>query len=231
MPSPMRRHFNYANIVATLALLFAMSGGALAATHYLITSTKQIKPSVFKALKGANGKNGASGSAGTPGAKGQAGPAGPAGPAGTNGTNGTEGKEGPPGKSGFTATLPAGDTETGSWSIGRYTSEDAVVFVALSFSIPLAAPLDGPHVHFVRLGGGNPTGCPGSSENPVAEKGYLCIYSNTESTGSEEIGIEGIFNPAKQVSTEGAGESGAVIAAHVPESGQAYGTWAVNGPE
>jgi hypothetical protein len=29
----LRKHLSYANIVATLALLFAMSGGALAASH------------------------------------------------------------------------------------------------------------------------------------------------------------------------------------------------------
>ena len=38
--------------MATLALIFAMSGGAYAASHYLITSTKQIKPSVLGHLKG-----------------------------------------------------------------------------------------------------------------------------------------------------------------------------------
>ena len=46
----MRRHVNYANIVATLALFFAMTGGALAAKHYLINSTKQINPKVLKKL-------------------------------------------------------------------------------------------------------------------------------------------------------------------------------------
>jgi len=44
------RHLSYANVVSTLALLFAMTGGALAASHYVITSTKQIKPSVLKKL-------------------------------------------------------------------------------------------------------------------------------------------------------------------------------------
>jgi len=48
----MRRRFSYANVAATLALVFSMSGGALAANHYLINSTKQIKPSVLKKLKG-----------------------------------------------------------------------------------------------------------------------------------------------------------------------------------
>jgi hypothetical protein len=46
----MRRRLNYANVTATLALFFAMSGGALAAKRYLINSTKQINPKVLKAL-------------------------------------------------------------------------------------------------------------------------------------------------------------------------------------
>jgi hypothetical protein len=41
---------SYANVVATLALVRAMSGGAIAATHYLITSTKQISPRGLKKL-------------------------------------------------------------------------------------------------------------------------------------------------------------------------------------
>ena len=48
-------------VIATIALVFAMSGGAYAAKKYLITSTKQISPSVLKSLKGAAGKNGAIG--------------------------------------------------------------------------------------------------------------------------------------------------------------------------
>jgi hypothetical protein len=82
-------------VIATVALLFAMTGGAYAAGHYLITSTKQIKPSVLKQLKGSNGKAGSAGSAGTAGTAGPAGPQGPAGPGGpggppgANGTNGT----------------------------------------------------------------------------------------------------------------------------------------------
>jgi hypothetical protein len=47
------RHLSYANVTATLALIFSMGSGALAANHYLITSTKQIKPSVLRTLHGA----------------------------------------------------------------------------------------------------------------------------------------------------------------------------------
>jgi hypothetical protein len=49
------------NVVATLALLFAMSGGALAAKHCLINSTKQINPKILKKLKGSAGSVGAVG--------------------------------------------------------------------------------------------------------------------------------------------------------------------------
>jgi hypothetical protein len=85
-----RRHLSYANVVATLALVFAMSGGALAASHYLITKTSQIKPSVLKKLKapGATGPAGAAGAAGAPGAQGVVGNEGKQGSKGELGKNG-----------------------------------------------------------------------------------------------------------------------------------------------
>jgi hypothetical protein len=81
----------YANVAATLALVFAMGGSAVAASHYLITSKKQISPKVLKELKGANGPSGAAGAAGASGAQG------PAGANGTNGTPGAKGDQGPEG--------------------------------------------------------------------------------------------------------------------------------------
>jgi Collagen triple helix repeat (20 copies) len=134
MFSTIRRRLTYANVAMTLALVFAMSGGAYAASKYLITSTKQISPKVLKALKGkagpagtngtngVNAKDGAQGPVGAVGAVGQkgdtggigaTGPAGPkgatgtTGPAGTNGTNGTNGAAGatgPPGPEGVCST-------------------------------------------------------------------------------------------------------------------------------
>jgi hypothetical protein len=83
MFSAIQRRITYANVVATLALVFAMGGSALAAKHYLVNSTKQINPKVLKKLKGSNGKNGATG------------PAGPAGAAGVAGTPGAKGERGP----------------------------------------------------------------------------------------------------------------------------------------
>jgi len=63
MLSALRSRVTYANVTATLALLFAMTGGAYAAKAYLITSTKQIKPSVLKSLQGKAGAKGANAAA------------------------------------------------------------------------------------------------------------------------------------------------------------------------
>jgi len=81
-----RRHLSYANVAATMALVFAMGGTAIAAKHYLITSTKQIKPSVLKALTGNTGKTGPAGPQGIPGAPGGTGSTGKEGPQGPGAT-------------------------------------------------------------------------------------------------------------------------------------------------
>jgi hypothetical protein len=148
-----RLHVSPATVIASLALVFAMTGGAYAAGRYVITSTKQIKPSVLAQLKG---KAGATGSAGTAGPAGAQGPQGPTGTKGENGANGAPGtsvtstesksKIGPckEGGSAFAAgstttyacngekgkegtfggsTLPAGKTLTGVWAASGYGSE------------------------------------------------------------------------------------------------------------
>jgi hypothetical protein len=80
-----------AGIIASLALFFALGGSAVAANHYLITSTSQIKPSLLKSLHGPAGAKGAKGVPGASGAAGQAGPAGGQGPSGIQGPPGAQG--------------------------------------------------------------------------------------------------------------------------------------------
>ncbi len=123
-----RKHLSYSNVAATMALVFALTGGAVAATshgggattppakatastasvHATVAAKKKKKASAPTGKPGPAGPKGATGAPGATGPAGSAGPAGPAGAAGAkgengaNGTNGvgTEGKEGPQGKEG-----------------------------------------------------------------------------------------------------------------------------------
>lgn len=112
-----RGRISYANVVATLAILFSMTGAAVAAKHYLVNSTSQISPKVLKAIEGRHtGTPGAAGAQGPAGSAGPAGPQGAAGNEGPRGATGPAGNEGPPGQvqkpAAFSETLsPASEGE------------------------------------------------------------------------------------------------------------------------
>jgi hypothetical protein len=220
----LRKHLSYANIVATLALLFAMSGGALAAKHYLVNSTKQINPKVLKKLKGNTGKTGL------------AGPQGAAGLQGAKGTEGTKGAEGPKGEPGpLLATLPSGKTLYGAYSItGKAVGEaNDRASTQVSLPIPLAsAPSESVLVPF---GAANPdpTHCPGSAASPAASPGTLCVYEgqreNAAGTKVCAVAAEGLCGPG----TGGAADRfGAAVITFAEANGvyDSWGTWAVTAP-
>ena len=90
----------HAAVIAIVALVVALSGTAVAASHYIITSTSQIKPSVLRALHastGAKGTAAVAGAQGPAGATGAQGPAGPQGVPGLTGLTGVQGSQGVPG--------------------------------------------------------------------------------------------------------------------------------------
>src|SRR5580704_14733481 len=235
MFSRIRRRLTYANVAMTLALVFAMSGGAYAAGRYVITSTKQISPKVLKSLQGKAGKAGAQGAAGS---QGPAGPAGAKGETGGPGKEGPEGKEGSAGKNGengkegspWTAggTLPSGQTETGTWAFSP--SASALLLASLSFPIRLAQPLGETQVHYVGLGG-QTTECPGTPAEPTAAKGNLCVYETFTSglqTVESHPGLAAVqIYPASGKPKElfggelGADTGGAELAVKAEEEGDA----------
>jgi hypothetical protein len=205
----------YANVVATLALVFAMSGGAIAASHYLISSTKQISPKVLNALKGASGKNGATGPTGPTGPAGAAGagsqgPAGAQGPQGPKGETGPKGENGKNGETGFTETLPSGKTETGTWGL---SGSEGLVTVSYPFKV--AEPFAKEDIIFLGEGEGKTEDCPGTEAEPMAAEGKLCVYAGigSEDTYHESLGFpqSSVAGASLDISTETLG----------------YGTWAL----
>jgi hypothetical protein len=207
MSSFFQRHLSYANVVATMALVFAMGGSALAAKHYLITSTKQIKPSVLKSLKGKTGTTGATG---------------PQGAAGAAGTTGGQGKEGPPGLSAL-STLPAGDSESGDYGIQAPTSKTSGdLEQAVTFPIPLAAPIPTGNVVYTEVG--KPvTHCSGVGH---AEAGYLCLYN----AGAKNVDTPEVYNE-EAVNEKGTGRFGfGLVWTVTGEEAQDYGTFTVTAP-
>jgi hypothetical protein len=246
MLSAIRKRVTYGNVAMTVALVFAMSSGAFAAGKFLITSTKQIKPSVLAQLKGKTGPAGATGAQGPAGPLGPAGPAGAAGTPGAKGETGPEGKEGKAGKdgkngqTGFTETLPSKKTETGFWSFGPLgtTKEPYYQVPIASFPIPLASPLGASQVHYINQSGEEVLGsafasppvtqpsteCLGTAAKPSAEPGNLCVYAQGVYAG--QSASESIIDPTAG-SVPGASTSGAMGVFKATEGTLGTGTWAV----
>jgi hypothetical protein len=237
MLTPTRRRLNYANVTATVALVLSMTGGALAASHYVINSTKQINPKVLKQLRGDTGAAGAvgihgtQGLAGKEGADGKEGPVGSQGPAGKEGAPGKEGpsgKEGAPGSAGpLLPTLPSGKTLKGTFggSGAVVTESNNAVELSISYPIPIAAS---PAAEVIPPGGSPTASCPGSAAAPSAAAGHLCLYVD----GGHEVNTTLVSSYGDNGSRDY--RFGAVVYAYptckAPCRGEFWGTWAVTAP-
>jgi hypothetical protein len=105
-----------AMVVAVGALVVASTGSAIAAKRYLLTSTKQISPSVLKQLRGQTGKQGPRGAQGAVGAS------------GASGAGGAGGAPGPVGPSTAIESLAAAKGGPGGFAAG--TTNHTVVTIS-----------------------------------------------------------------------------------------------------
>lgn len=225
-----RKQLKFANVAAVLALVFAMGGGAFAATHYLITSTSQISPNVLGQLhgaRGAQGPRGARGKNGKTGPRGRRGPRGnPGGPRGKTGKTGPEGpaggpgigiqgREGPPGAKGprgekgdpgasAYTPLPPAQSESGVYGLSVGERPAKVEYDAVSLPVVLGAAI----ATFEYVPAGKPTA---NCEKPgTAAKGYLCIYSNF-AQGEGVLPRPKVLNIEAGEPLEGSGPHGFVL--------------------
>ena len=176
MFSLLRNRFGIPGVISVCALVFAMIGGAFAASNDSGNATASAKAKKgprgprgprgpvgpagpagpageagapgAKGAQGADGANGATGPAGAPGKAGVAGAPGATGPAGATGATGATGPEGSPWTAG--GTLPSGETEVGTWTTGFSSAENEKVIMPVSIPIPLPEViLNGEGHHFV----------------------------------------------------------------------------------
>lgn len=248
-----RNRLGVPGILAIVALVLAMVGGAYAASGAL---SPQQKKEVKKIAKQFAGKPGAPGAVGP---KGDAGPKGDPGAKGDPGSPGAagkslvvgsasghcaeggisvevegsgeksyicDGKEGEPWAAG--GVLPSEKTETGSWSTppGGIAAGGSAP-LPLSFNIPLESAPSG--FEFIPKEGSATANCPGSAAAPEAAPGELCVYAAVQFGEFKEFTS---FDPG-QFFTAGVGITGSILRLVAPEESGvalAWGTWAVTAP-
>ena len=259
MFSMTRRPLTVASLIATVALVFAMSGGAWAAKKYLITSTAQIKPSVLKKLKGKPGKNGTDGAPG------------PQGPAGQNGAPGKDGAPGSNGASVLSEQFPPGAEPEGEPCDERGGSEFEVegsgnqtyacngqegspwtvdgvlpsgktetgawgvtsgtgVTTAISFTIPLPSALDAEHT--VKI---SEASTPEEKEKCDDGAGSPASAENPEADPGYLCVFLGLGEKVPAISKPGtfepgAGKTGAALLFLAELTSAHFGSWAVTAP-
>lgn len=204
MFSTLKNRFGIPGVISVVALVFAMFGGAYAATDKGGSGAAVAS----KTVKGKQGKPGKRGPAGPQGAQG---PAGAPGKDGINGANGAKGADGAGattavfagalhgcaqggievksasattfvcnGKDGAPGSLPEkilkGETVKGTWSATVGSLESATV--AVSFPFPAAATPTPRYIKEGKEGEEFAEDCPGTAIEPEAKEGVLCYYTS-----------------------------------------------------
>jgi hypothetical protein len=172
MLKAIRRNLSPPTAIAVVALVFAMSGGAIAAQNYTSSAEASKQRKAKRGPKGPRGKQGPRGPKGLQGPIGQRGPVGPQGPKGDTGDPWTAG-----------GILPSGRSLGGTWvaSVGpEVIPGKGAAATSISFGLPLQAPPAIVVVKKGKEGEEHAAECPGSVIDPKAAKGVLCLYTAEE---------------------------------------------------
>jgi hypothetical protein len=221
-----------ATFIALLALFVALGGSSYAAFQLPRNSVggKQLKRNAVTSPKVKPGSLllsdfRSSQRSRLRGPEGPRGAEGPRGPEGPRGLQGVQGLTGPPGP--FPdGDIPSGKTIRGQYAIGVPSPTNNFITTAISFGFQLASA---PTPHIIPAGSAPPDECPGTSTNPQAAQGHLCVY---ERQFGSRANLQ-IFDPASGTE-DSASRWGAAVAfagtAGPDPNTYSYGSWAVTSP-
>ena len=203
---------SYANVVATLALFLALCGGSYAALKLPRNSVgpKQLKKNSVTSAKVKAGSLLTSDFKRSQrsrlrGPRGQAGATGAAGP--------------------VTGILPTKVTLRGVYNSDFVAAgADEINGGTIDFPLRLPAP---PAVHVLGVGAPPTADCPGTTTNPQAAPGSLCVYKEAETNTSQYAVCNFDCDPIPSAEA-----SGALIYHHSTAAGRSFswGAWAVTAP-
>jgi hypothetical protein len=227
MPGRVLSRLTYANVVASVALVLAMGGGAYAAINSvpgpggvihgcyarrtgslrLVGVARKCARSEYAISFNQKGRTGQAGARGLPGAP------------GTPGAPGAPGAPGP-----VTGTLPRGITLRGTYTVrDRATAANDDLSVPISWGFSLATA---PATHFVSQGSPAPSGCAGgTAAAPAADPGNVCIYAASGTNDSVLV----FDTVSANVNTSQPYGTGLLITAIAAGEFGSFGSWAVTG--
>jgi hypothetical protein len=125
-------------------------------------------------------------------------------------------------------TLESGQTMTGIYAASYHAATDGeTYFASIQFPFLLATAASAPGANFIPKGGASTTNCPGSSTNPQALPGNLCVYEGSASNSGFFCLLSAGGNNCNFTDL-----SGAVVDLVAPLAGRSAsaGTWAVTAP-
>jgi hypothetical protein len=207
-------------VVALVALFFALGGTGYAVSRLPSNSVTSAQVKDYSLLS-RDFKKGQL-------PRGARGPEGEPGPEGAPGTTGATGEKGPTGDAWTTGNglLPSGKTLRGVFGPGATAlgaGDGAQETMSFGFSL-----LTFPTVHYIAFGNTPPAECPGSTNQPQAQPGHLCLF---EARRGNLAGDPCVFNPISDTCQQSA-VRGFGVAIQAAGSGDfwAQGSWAVTAP-